>query len=131
MQDYRKLDVWQKAHSITLRTYAKTANFPKAEQFGLTSQMRRAAVSVPANIAEGCYRGQRSLAQSLRIALGSAAELEYYVILAGDLKLLTESDRTIFADEVSDVKAVVAGFLKTVIAAIEAEDKRQSANGKR
>jgi four helix bundle protein len=86
--------------------------------------MRRAAVSVPANIAEGCYRGQRSLAQSLRIALGSAAELEYYVILGGDLKLLTESDRKIFADEISDVKAVVAGFLKTVIAAIEAKNKR-------
>lgn len=124
MQDYRKLEAWQKAHSITLRTYEKTASFPKAELFGLTSQMRRAAVSIPANIAEGCYRGQRSLAQSLRIALGSAAELEYYVMLAGDLKLLTESDRTIFANEMSDVKAVVAGFMKTVVATIEAENRR-------
>ena len=123
MQDYRKLEAWQKAHSITLRTYAKTANFPKAELFGLTSQMRRAAVSIPANIAEGCYRGQRSLAQSLRIALGSAGELEYYVILAGDLKLLSESDRKLLAAEVSEVKAVTTGFMKSVNAAIEAEDK--------
>jgi four helix bundle protein len=138
MQDYRKLEAWQKAHSITLSTYAKTADFPKAELFGLTSQMRRAAVSVPANIAEGCYRGQRSLAQSLRIALGSAGELEYYVILAGDLQLLSESDRKILATEVSEVKAVITGFLKSVNAAIEAEDRaagrstqRQTANGKR
>jgi four helix bundle protein len=123
MQDYRKLEAWQKAHSITLRTYAKTAHFPKAELFGLTSQMRRAAVSIPANIAEGCYRGQRSLAQSLRIALGSAGELEYYVILAGDLKLLSESDRKIMAADVSEVKAVTTGFMKAVNAAIEAEDK--------
>jgi four helix bundle protein len=123
MQDYRKLEAWQKSHAFVLRTYEKTASFPKAETFGLTSQMRRAAVSIPANIAEGCYRGQRSLAQSLRIALGSAAELEYYVILAGDLKLLTESDRKACANEISDVKAVVTGFLKTVLAAIEAENR--------
>jgi four helix bundle protein len=133
MQDYRKLEAWQKAHSITLRTYAKTAHFPKAELFGLTSQMRRAAVSIPANIAEGCYRGQRSLAQSLRIALGSAGELEYYVILAGDLKLLSESDRKIMAADVSEVKAVTTGFMKAVNAAIEAEDKaaRPLRNSKR
>ena len=123
MQDYRKLDAWQKAHSIVLRTYAKTANFPKAELFGLTSQMRRAAVSIPANIAEGCYRGQRSLAHSLTIALGSAGELEYYIILAGDLKFLYESDRKKLAEEVSEVKAVTTGFMKSVNAAIEAEDK--------
>lgn len=74
MQDFRKLEAWQKAHAMTLRTYARTASFPKHELFGLTSQMRRAPVSIPANIADGCYRGQRSLAQSLRIALGSAGE---------------------------------------------------------
>ena len=124
MQDYRKLEAWQRAHSITLRTYAKTANFPKAELFGLTSQMRRAAVSIGANIAEGCYRGQRSLANSLAIALGSAGELEYYVTLAGDLNFLSEPDRKLLAAEVSDVKAVTTGLMKSVSAAIEAENKR-------
>jgi len=122
MQDYRKLHAWQKSHSLALRTYAVTASFPKAELFGLTSQMRRAAVSVPANIAEGCYRGERSLAQSLRIALGSAAELEYYVILADDLNLLPDRETQILAREISDVKAVVTGLLKCVSASIEAED---------
>ena len=119
MQDYRKLEAWQKSHSMALHTYASTADFPKAELFGLTSQMRRAAVSIPANIAEGCYRGQRSLAQSLRIALGSAGELEYYIILAGDLKLISETDRKTLAKEISDVKAVVTGFLKSVRASLE------------
>ncbi len=128
MQDFRKLEAWQKAHSMTLRTYAKTATFPKAELYGLTSQMRRAAVSVPANIAEGCYRGQRSLAQSLRIALGSSGELEYYFILASDLKLLSPSDSKMLAKEISDVKAVITGLLKSVKAAIEEEQraKRQT-----
>ena len=93
MQDYRNLDAWKKAHAIVLRTYAQTAAFPNAERFGLTTQMRRAAVSVPANIAEGCYRGERSLAQSLRIALGSAAELEYYVILAAELNFIPDRER--------------------------------------
>lgn len=124
MQDYRKLEAWQKSHSIALRTYAKTATFPKAELFGLTSQMRRAAVSIPANIAEGCYRGQRSLRHSLKIAVGSAGELEYYIILAGDLKLLADSDRKTMAAEVSDVKAVTTGLLKSVIAAIESDNER-------
>lgn len=131
MQDYKKLEAWQKSHSITLRTYAKTANFPKAELFGLTSQMRRAAVSIPANIAEGCYRGQRSLAHSLTVALGSAGELEYYVILAGDLKLLSDSDRKMLATEISDVKAVITGFMKSVNAAIGAANKRSTVNGER
>lgn len=118
MQDYRKLEAWQKSHAIALQMYAKTANFPKAELFGLTSQMRRAAVSIPANITEGCYRGQRSLAHSLRIALGSAGELEYYVILASDLKLLSDSNKKILTADVSDVKAVITA-------------ERSTANGER
>jgi four helix bundle protein len=80
--------------------------------------MRRAAVSIPANIAEGCYRGQRSLAHSLRIALGSAGELEYFIILASDLKLLRGSHSMMLAKEISDVKAVVTGLLKAVTASI-------------
>jgi four helix bundle protein len=132
MQDFRNLHAWKKSHAFVLRTYAKTDSFPKAEAFGLTSQMLRAAVSIPANIAEGCYRGQRSLAQSLRIALGSAGELEYFVILAGDLNLLSEPDKQVLSKEVSDVKAVIAGLLRTVKASIEAKanGKRRTKNGK-
>ena len=107
MQDYRKLEAWQKSHAMALHTYAK----------------RRASLSIPANNAEGCYRGQRSLAHSLRIALGSASELEYYVILAGDLKLLSEAERSTMAKEISDVKAVVTGLLKSVSASLDAAQK--------
>jgi four helix bundle protein len=124
MQDFRKLEAWQKSHSIALHTYATTATFPRAELFGLTSQMRRAAVSIPANIAEGCYRGQRSLAHSLTVALGSAGELEYFIILAGDLRLLSAADNDVLAQEISDVKAVVTGLLKSVKASIESDAAR-------
>ena len=86
MQDFRKVQVWQKAHSLTLRTYALSGNFPKTEMFGLTTQFRRAAISVPSNIAEGCSRGGAApFANHLRIARGSAGEVEYYAILAADL----------------------------------------------
>jgi four helix bundle protein len=118
MQDYRKLEAWQKSHAMAVRTYARTATFPKTELFGLTSQMRRSAISIPANIAEGCYRGGRALAHSLRIAMGSAGESEYYIILASDLKFFTEDDRKTLLAEISNVKAVIAGFLKAVEASV-------------
>ena len=85
MQNFRDLKVWQKAHAMALSIYAATANFPSAERFGLTSQMRRAAASVPANIAEGCVRStDRDFARFLHTAMGSASEVEYFVLLALD-----------------------------------------------
>ena len=88
--------------------------------FGLTSQMRRAAVSIPANLAEGCYRDtKRWQAQSVRIALGSAAELEYYALLAADLKVLPAAVSADFRREIEDVKRVVSGFLKAVDETVE------------
>jgi four helix bundle protein len=83
MQDFRKLVAWRKAHELTLRVYDVTASFPKDEVYGLTSQMRRASSSIPANIAEGCGRnGNAELARFVYIALGSASELEYHLLLA-------------------------------------------------
>jgi four helix bundle protein len=132
MQDYRKLHAWQKSHALALRSYAITATFPKAELFGLTSQMRRAAVSAPANIAEGCYQGtSKAQALSLRVALGSAGELQYYVILAADLKLISEADAKALMDDVSDVKRVISGLLKAVVATRTIQQERQTVDGKR
>jgi len=78
---------------LTLAIYKATGKFPKDELFGLTSQMRRACASIPANIAEGCGRsGNAELGRFLQISMGSASELEYHLILAHDLGHLTDSD---------------------------------------
>ena len=77
MQDFKKLKVWQKSHHLTLDLYRITSSFPRSELYGLTSQIRRSASSVPANIAEGCGRyGNAELTRFLRISMGSASELE-------------------------------------------------------
>ena len=89
MADFRKLEVWPEAQSLTDAVYRSTANFPGSERYGLTSQMRRAANSVSANIAEGSGRlGDRELARFLRIAAGSAAELESHVLQSKRLGFL-------------------------------------------
>jgi four helix bundle protein len=87
--DFRKLAVWQKAYQLTLNIYQATGCFPKEELFGVTSQMRRAAASIPANIAEGSGRGSDiELRRFCHIALGSANELEFFTLLSHDLHYL-------------------------------------------
>lgn len=87
---FRKLLVWQRVHQLVLLIYRITESFPKSEMFGLTSQMRRAAVSVPANIAEGYAAGGKGqFSRFLNIAQGSLAEVEYYLILSQDLNYIT------------------------------------------
>ena len=89
---FRKLLVWQKAHQLVLMIYKLTESFPKIELFGLTSQMRRAAVSVTANMAEGYAAGtKRQIARFLDIAQGSLAEVEYYLNLSRDLCYITNA----------------------------------------
>jgi four helix bundle protein len=95
MKDFRDLKVWQKSHSLTLNIYSATTAFPKEEMYGLTSQIRRSCSSIAANIAEGCGRnGDAEFARFLQIAMGSASELEYHLLLANDLKFLRASDYT-------------------------------------
>ena len=90
---FRKLLVWQKAHQWVLLIYKLTENFPKHEMFGLVSQMRRAAVSVAANMAEGYAAGGKGqFGRYLDIAQGSLAEVEYYLILALDLNYITKAE---------------------------------------
>src|SRR5262245_54883958 len=97
MGDFRKLDVWQQAHEVTCDVYRATRKFPREERFGLVDQLRRAGVSVGSNIAEGCGRNNNGdFARSLSIALGSANELLYLLILSNDLEFLPDrrlSDR--------------------------------------
>jgi four helix bundle protein len=89
MKDFKELKVWSKAHALTLFVYGVTRTFPKDEIYGLTSQLRRSAASIAANIAEGCgRRSDGELARFLQIARGSASETEYNLLLARDLRLL-------------------------------------------
>ena len=88
---FRKLIVWQRAHQLVLQVYKFTEKFPKHEVFGLTSQIRRAMVSVPANVAEGYAAGGKGqFGRYLDIAQGSLAEVEYYLLLALDLTYITQ-----------------------------------------
>ena len=93
MKNFKELNVWLKAHQLVLAVYQVTKSFPSDELFGLTSQMRRAAASIPANIAEGCGRSSDAeFARFLYISFGSASELEYHILLAHDLGMLNEID---------------------------------------
>ncbi|MFZ0863641.1 MAG: four helix bundle protein [Candidatus Sulfotelmatobacter sp.] len=81
MQDFRNLEVWDKAHTLTLDIYKTSKSFPREEMYGLTSQMRRASVSIGANIADGaCRRGDVDFARFLPIAAGSASEVQYHLL---------------------------------------------------
>jgi len=117
MNDFRNLRVWNLSHALALAVYRSTGGFPQSEQFGLVAQMRRAAVSVPANIAESCgRRTRRDEAHFLHVALGSASELEAEVLLAKDLAYLPDPDATRLAGEVADVKRMLSSLARRTFA---------------
>jgi four helix bundle protein len=111
MRNFRNIQVWKRAHELVLAVYRVTAEFPKGENYGLTSQMRRASVSIPANIAEGCGRsGNIELARYLEIARSSAGELEYYVVLARDLGLIKPEVHDQLSETVTEVEKMLASY---------------------
>jgi four helix bundle protein len=110
---FHDLVVWRKAHQFVLAAYSVTANFPKSETYGLASQMRRSAVSVPANIAEGFRRrGRADKARFMNIAEGSLEETSYYLILAQDLGYGDSSQLAISLEEVS---RLLHGYAKGIL----------------
>jgi four helix bundle protein len=113
MEDFKDLKVWAKAHQMTLAIYQATRKFPRDEIYGLTSQIRRAAASIGANIAEGC--GRRSDAEMKRfvqIARGSASELEYHLLLARDLQLLTGEEFKDLEAKVFEIQRMLASLVQ-------------------
>ena len=111
---FEDLLVWRKSHALVLRVYAMTSTFPRHELFGLTSQMRRAAVSVPANIAEGFKRrGRMDKVRFLGIAAGSLAELRYYLRLAADLGYSAQDSQ---ASEIDEVSRMLSAYERTILA---------------
>jgi four helix bundle protein len=112
VRDFRALQVWQKAHQLTLSVYKATSEFPGDERFGLTSQIRRAASSIPSNIAEGCGRGSESeLSHFMQIAMGSSSELEYQILLAKDLEFVLEDDFIRLEADLLEVKKMLSRFI--------------------
>lgn len=113
MKNFRKLNVWKNAHDLTLHLYKVTSTYPDNERYGLISQTRRACVSIPTNIAEGCGRkSDAELSRFLQIALGSASEIEYLIFLSADLNFI---DQNLYSDlntKTQEIKRMLTSFIK-------------------
>jgi len=115
MIDYKKYNVWQKSHNLVLEIYKVTATFPKSELFNLVSQMNRASVSIPTNIAEGCGREtQKELMRYLYISSGSAHELEYLLLVSKDLKFINENSYIKLYAEINEIKMMLAALIRKI-----------------
>ena len=113
MRDFRELKVWNKAHQLTLDVYRATKSFPREELYNLTNQIRRAAVSIGANIAEGAGKNSRpEFSRFLQIALGSASELEYHILLSRDLDYLAPEIYQHLSENVVETKKMLSGFMQ-------------------
>ena len=115
MKDFHDMQVWKKAHDLTIKIYHATASFPKDELFGLVSQLRRAAVSIPSNIAEGCGRGgSTELKRYLEIAAGSSSEVEYQILLAHDLKYIDDECYASLNSQIIEIKRMIATYIRKI-----------------
>ena len=116
MRDFRKYEVWHKAHDLCLHVYKNIViHFPAEERFGLASQLRRAAYSVSLNIVEGCGRNsEKDFVHFLDIALGSAQELEYCLLLAKDLELISIDVFKVSFENANEIKAKLINLIKSI-----------------
>jgi four helix bundle protein len=113
MKDFRQFAIWQRSHQLTLTIYTLTKRFPHDERYGLTTQLRRSAASIPANIAEGCGRdSEAELKRFLDIAHGSASETDYHLNLAADLGYLNAAEYRPLATEISELKRMIGAFAR-------------------
>jgi four helix bundle protein len=113
MRSFRDLKVWLKGHESTLSVYRLTKSFPREEAYGLTSQLRRAAASIPANIAEGCVRGSGpDFRRFLQIALGSASEVEYHILLSHELGYLNKNQYESLSGCAIELKRMLTSFIQ-------------------
>ena len=115
MSDYKKLKVWEEAHQLTVDVYNITKRFPNNEQYGLTSQIRRSASSIPTNIVEGCGQlDNGNLIRFLGIAKGSAFEVEYQLLLAKDLKYINEKDYDELNEKIQKIISMLTNLIKSL-----------------
>ena len=115
MKDFKELKVWHKTHALVVLVYEASRRFPREEIYGLRSQLRRAAVSVGANIAEGCgRRSDGEFIRFLQIARGSASELEYHLLVARDLKFLSGDLHVELQKKVTEVQRMLTSLVSAV-----------------
>ena len=115
LKNYRDLIVWQKSYQLCIDIYRITKDFPKEERFGLTSQIRRAAVSVPSNIAEGYGRKTTpDYIRALYVAYGSHCELETQMLLSGDLGYIKVADMKKLQEEIGEVERMLKALIKSL-----------------
>ena len=115
LKNYKELKVWQKSYQLCLEVYRATAEFPKEERFGLTSQMRRAVVSVVSNIAEGYGRKTTTeYIRSLYIVYGSNCELETQMLLSGDLGYTESSKLRGITEKIQEVERMLKALIKSL-----------------
>jgi four helix bundle protein len=114
IQTFRDLHVWQKSMDLAVRIYRASEKFPKSEAFGLTSQVRRAAVSIPANVAEGKAVGGQTYPRHVKIALGSEAELQTHIELARRLDMLDDQEASQLIDQISVVGRMLTKLLNSL-----------------
>lgn len=125
MKDFKELEIWKRSHKMTINIYRATQKFPKEELYGLTSQIRRAASSIPTNIAEGCGRRTNAeLANFLNIASGSASEVEYELLLAKDMDYINDVQYQLFAKEICEIRSMLAAYMRTLMS----NQKKKSEN---
>jgi four helix bundle protein len=115
LKDFKELKVWRKAYDLSLVIYEASRSFPREEMYGLTSQLRRAAVSIGANIAEGCgRRSDGELVRFLQIARGSASEVEHHLLLARDLKFLQATIQHDIEKKLQEVQRMLTSLVSSI-----------------
>lgn len=115
LASFKDLIVWQKSHQLVLKIYSTTSNFPKEEIYALSNQMRRATVSIPANIAEGFRK--KTLANKLNYlshSEGSLEEVKYYLILAKDLTYITTDEYEELTNQCEEISKLIGGYTNTI-----------------
>ncbi len=111
--DHKKLDAWKKSMEFVIQAYGSTANYPDSEKFGIISQIRRAAISVPTNIAEGAARNHdKEFIQFLYISLGSLSELETLILISKNLQYINSDVSENYLKDLVDIRKLILGLLK-------------------
>ncbi len=129
MQDFRRLQVWEKAHSLAIDVHRVTSSFPKQEGIALVGQLRRAALSIPANIAEGAGKpGNTEFRRFLHIAMGSASETDYHLLVARDLGLIELATYNDLSARATQIRRMLAGLIKKVGASSQAQSERTTSS---